>query len=104
MTVKAPLGEARLVTMRELSQHTAQVIAEINDRDEPALVTRHGRFQAIIWPLANKKVESLVLAHLGDLVSGLADFDQESEASVYSTKEAAHELGLPRSEGHEDSR
>jgi hypothetical protein len=90
---KLEVGEARLVTMRELSQRTAHVIAEINDANAPALVTRHGRFQAIIWPLAHKKIESLVLNHLSEIVSGLEEFDKnQSEAAVVSTEKAAELL------------
>ncbi len=62
------LGEDRIVTMRELSQRTAQVIDEINKNGKPVLLTRHGRFLAVITPLAPRQVESVVLAHLGDFL------------------------------------
>jgi prevent-host-death family protein len=102
---KVAVGEARLVTMRELSQRTAQVIAEVNETDSPALVTRHGRFQALIWPLANKNVESLVLTHLSEIVSGLEGFDKnQSEAAVVSTEEAAKMLERSAKEAPKHSR
>jgi antitoxin (DNA-binding transcriptional repressor) of toxin-antitoxin stability system len=87
------LGEARIVTMRELSQRTAQVIGEINEKEEPALVTRHGHFQALILPLANRKVESIVLSRIGNLAETLEEFDpHDSETSAVLTEEAAREL------------
>ena len=99
------VGEARVVTMRELSQRTAQVIAEINETDAPALITRHGRFQGIIWPLANKKIESLVLAHLGEVISEFEAFDKnESEAAVVSTLEAEEMLHRSAEEAPDRSR
>ena len=88
------LGEARIVTMRELSQDTARVMAKINEEGRPALVTRHGRFQAVIWPVASRQVESLLLSHINQLIFGTAEFDSSrSEAEdVVSTDEARREL------------
>jgi antitoxin (DNA-binding transcriptional repressor) of toxin-antitoxin stability system len=56
------LGSARVVSMRELSQHTATVIEEINKSGEAAVLTRHGLFVALITPLAGRRIESIVLA------------------------------------------
>jgi antitoxin (DNA-binding transcriptional repressor) of toxin-antitoxin stability system len=95
VTDRIALGEARIVTMRELSQRTAQVMAEINESGKPALVTRHGRFQAIIWPVAKERIESFVLSHLVEFLQQ-EDFDaQNTEVDGLSTEEAASELGLP---------
>jgi antitoxin (DNA-binding transcriptional repressor) of toxin-antitoxin stability system len=58
------LGKTRIFTMRELNQHTAAVLQEINSSGRPALVTRHGRFIAMITPLEGAMVESLVLPRL----------------------------------------
>jgi antitoxin (DNA-binding transcriptional repressor) of toxin-antitoxin stability system len=55
------LDEARTYTMRELNQHTARVLAEINESRRPAAITRHGRFIALITPLEGAEIESLVL-------------------------------------------
>lgn len=66
VTVMAESGRsveaAQVYTMSELNQHTAQVLDEINQSKRPAVVTRHGRFVAMITPLAGVEVESVVLS------------------------------------------
>ena len=59
MTVPEPL----IYTMRDLNQQTARIMAEIEKSGRPAFITRHGRFVAIITPLAGE-VESRVLAEM----------------------------------------
>jgi antitoxin (DNA-binding transcriptional repressor) of toxin-antitoxin stability system len=61
------LDEARVVKMRDLTLHTSTVIDEINETGEPTLVSKHGRFVALITPLAKHSIESLVLANDPDL-------------------------------------
>jgi antitoxin (DNA-binding transcriptional repressor) of toxin-antitoxin stability system len=70
-------GDAALVcTMRDLGQQTARVMAEIENSGQPAFITRHGRFVAVITPLAPGQVESQVLAEMareiGETGPGLA--------------------------------
>lgn len=48
-------------TVRDLSQRTASIISEIEMAGKPAFITRHGRFVAMITPLASGQVESHVL-------------------------------------------
>ena len=55
------VGSDHLYTMRELNHDTAGVIRAINESGKPALITRQGRFVAMITPLANRGVESAVL-------------------------------------------
>jgi antitoxin (DNA-binding transcriptional repressor) of toxin-antitoxin stability system len=55
-------AEGRTYTMRELSQRTAQVIEEINESGEQALITKHGRIVALVTPLQHAQVESIVLS------------------------------------------
>ena len=51
----------RSYTMRDLNMHTADVIREINETGEQAVITRHGRHVAILVPVANERVEAAVL-------------------------------------------
>jgi antitoxin (DNA-binding transcriptional repressor) of toxin-antitoxin stability system len=60
---------SHMYTMRELNQHTADVIKDINESGEPAFITRHGRFVALITPLANVPVESALLSAVLDQIS-----------------------------------
>jgi antitoxin (DNA-binding transcriptional repressor) of toxin-antitoxin stability system len=50
--------------MRELNQQTARIMGQIEKTGKPAFVTRHGRFVALIMPLASGQVESRVLAEM----------------------------------------
>lgn len=52
-----------LYTMRELNQNTARVMDEINRSGRPAAITKHGRFVALITPLGDAAIESVVLRH-----------------------------------------
>ena len=56
--------EALVYTMRDLNQQTARIMAEIERAGTPAFITKHGRFIAIITPLAPGQVESRVLAEM----------------------------------------
>ena len=51
-------------TMRDLNQEPARIISEIETAGKPAFITRHGRFVAMITPLALGQVESQVLAEM----------------------------------------
>ena len=61
--------EALVITMRDLNQQTARVIEEIEKAGKPAVITRHGKFMAIIRPLAPGQVESRVLPEMARQVS-----------------------------------
>jgi hypothetical protein len=55
-------GDKALVyTMRELNRQTARIMGLIERTGKPAFSTRHGRFIALITPLATGQVESRVL-------------------------------------------
>lgn len=58
-------GDETLVyTMRDLNQQTARIMSEIERTGKPAFITKHGRFVAIIQPLAAGQVESRVLSEM----------------------------------------
>lgn len=56
--------DALVFTMRDLNQQTARTMNEIEKTGQPAFITKHGRFVAIITPLASGQVESRVLAEM----------------------------------------
>jgi antitoxin (DNA-binding transcriptional repressor) of toxin-antitoxin stability system len=56
--------KALVFTMRGLNQQTARIMGQIEKTGKPAFVTRHGRFVALIMPLASGQVESRVLAEM----------------------------------------
>jgi prevent-host-death family protein len=65
VTVVTPAGERidapRVYTMTELNQQTARVLEEVNESGRPAVITRHGRFLAMLTPLAAGQVEAAAL-------------------------------------------
>lgn len=85
------LGEAKIYTMRELNQNTAQVIDEINASGRPAAVTKHGRFVALITPLLGTQIESLVLSR-GGLADELHQRASDSEQATYTAQETTQRL------------
>lgn len=96
LTLEASMGtgtnlgarSARIVTVRELSRDTAGVLREINDKNEPAFVTRHGRFVAMITPLEGQQVEARALQHLaGELLPQLEHLDDEQYETSISDEE-----------------
>ena len=64
--------DALVYTMRDLNQQTAPSWP-IEKTGNPAFITRHGRFVAIITPLAPGKVESRVLAEMARELANRAD-------------------------------
>jgi prevent-host-death family protein len=59
--------EARIYTMRDLNQRTAEVMKDVEDHG-PVFITRHGRFIAVIHPLG-EGVERRVLAEMAREIS-----------------------------------
>lgn len=56
----------QIYTMRELNHDTADVLRKINESGRPAIITRHGRFIAMVTPLIGSNVESAALSALVD--------------------------------------
>ena len=67
---------AQVYSVTQLNQHTAQVLEEINNSGRPAVVTRHGKFVALITPLASLEVESVALS-AGPLASEFAEYERQ---------------------------
>jgi antitoxin (DNA-binding transcriptional repressor) of toxin-antitoxin stability system len=88
MSYQIGVSHSHMYTMRELNQRTAEVIKEINESGEPAAITRHGRFVALITPLVGVPVESAVLAAVLDQIN-----QTETDTAV-SGAEVARDLGL----------
>jgi antitoxin (DNA-binding transcriptional repressor) of toxin-antitoxin stability system len=88
----ADRSERAICTMRRLSHHTADVIRSINEVDDPALITRHGRVVAVISPLASARLEEVALAailEMSDTYMGAA-----VAANSSPTTHTAEDLGI----------
>jgi len=60
--VRVSDDDVLVYTMRDLNQHPARILSEVEKTGKPAFITRYGRFVAIITPLAPGRGESGVLA------------------------------------------
>lgn len=89
--VAEQVAEAHVYTMRELNQNTAQVIDAINDSKQPAVVTKHGRFVALIQPLAGVSVETVVLTD-GRLARVLVNRAEQDDAVTWTSDEVAQRI------------
>ena len=61
MRTRSEISRDRIYTMRQLNQQTAEVLKEINDDGRPAMITKRGRFIAMIVPLVSANIESTVV-------------------------------------------
>jgi antitoxin (DNA-binding transcriptional repressor) of toxin-antitoxin stability system len=56
--------QALVFTTHELGRQAARLISEIQKAGRPAIITRDGRFVAIITPIAPGQIESRVLPEM----------------------------------------
>jgi prevent-host-death family protein len=90
--VSSPTPPRSTVTVTELHDRAAEVIDQANETGRPIAVTRHGRFVAAIYPLANVPVESIVLRH-GPIAEEIARRAREADAEEgYTTDEVARQV------------
>ena len=94
-------AEARVVSMRELTQHTAQVVERIRESGQPTILTKHGRFLAIITPVDDSAVIDAVLnapspfmAHIQERSGRQADAEQFDSWEGVDTEDVAGELNV----------
>lgn len=87
---------SHIYTMRELNHETPRVIREINENGRPAVITRRGRFVALISPLADRGVESAALSAALDEAPDRAQLlGEENVGSLVDIDEAAHDVDVP---------
>lgn len=93
--LSSDVDQVHLFTMRELNQDTARTIEEINRTGKPGVITRHGRFVAVIYPLANKPVESRAIARALEDVEIRNQLIGESAVSgIFTSQEAVGEFNV----------
>ncbi len=85
-TARTELAKGQIYTMRELNQHTARVLDEINRSGRPAAITKHGRWIALISPLCDAQIESVVLSH-GPLARELNERAADADSDTYTAEE-----------------
>jgi prevent-host-death family protein len=98
--LKANLGNAKIYTMRELNQRTAQVVEEVNQSGVPAIVTKHGRFVALIMPLQDAHIETMVLSE-GPIAQEVDRRAVDPDSATYSLQEMLDEVAADNDEGED---
>jgi prevent-host-death family protein len=68
------------IGVRELARHASSIINDIEQKKEPALITRRGRPVAYVLPVDSEEFEDFVLAHAPQFVEGMAVADAELAA------------------------
>jgi hypothetical protein len=56
--------EALLFSIGELDQQTVRIMSQIEEASKPAVITRDGRFIAVITPLAHGQAESVAMPEI----------------------------------------
>lgn len=93
--VSSQIASTAIYTMRELNHETPRVIREINESGRPAVITRRGRFVALITPLANAGVESAALSAALDAAPDRAQLlGEENVEAIYSAQQVADDLDV----------
>jgi antitoxin (DNA-binding transcriptional repressor) of toxin-antitoxin stability system len=82
---------ALVYTMRDLNQQASRIMTEIENSGQPAFITRHGRFIAVITPLAPGHVESQVLAEMAREIA-----EQEQRQAAVAAARPHWSPALPR--------
>lgn len=89
------VGSTQIYTMRELNHETPRVIREINESGKPAVISRRGRFVALITPLADSGVEAAALSAAVEAAPDRAQLlGDENVEAVYTAEEAAADLDI----------
>ena len=77
--VEAKVREG-VVTVRELSQHTPEVLRCVEDLNRTVVVTRYGKIIAAIAPVTMRKVVDQLIANNGALRDGLSAAEDSLQA------------------------
>ncbi len=68
------------IGIRELARHASSIIKDIEQKKEPALVTRRGRPVVYMLPVDSAEFEDFVLTHAPQFVEGMVAADVELPA------------------------
>jgi PHD/YefM family antitoxin component YafN of YafNO toxin-antitoxin module len=68
------------IGVRDLARHASAIINDIEQKKEPALVTRRGRPVVYMLPVDSEEFEDFALAHAPEFVEGMAAADAELAA------------------------
>jgi len=93
------LDDAIICTMRELNQHTAQVLEKANKLNKPVVITKFGRFVALIMPLEGAQIESMVISE-GPIAEEIERRATKRHPTSYSTEQMLDEADSEGGERH----
>jgi PHD/YefM family antitoxin component YafN of YafNO toxin-antitoxin module len=70
------------IGVRELARHASSIINDIEQKKEPALITRRGRPIVYMLPVDSEEFEDFVLTHAPQFIEGMAAADAELASGV----------------------
>jgi prevent-host-death family protein len=70
------------IGVRELARHASSIINDIEQKKEPALITRRGRPVVYMLPVDSEEFEDFVLTHAPRFIEGMAAADAELAAGT----------------------
>lgn len=83
-----------VVSVRDLSQHTTQVLKAVEKRGRPVLVSRHSKIVATIAPITMREIVDTVIANDRDLRNSMSLAEEAlSEGKTRSAAEVLSETG-----------
>jgi PHD/YefM family antitoxin component YafN of YafNO toxin-antitoxin module len=92
--------EMSTIGVRQLAKHASAIISDIEQKKEPALITRRGRPVVYMLPVDSAEFEDFVLAHAPEFVEGMVTADVELAAGeTVSLADASKELEVDRPAG-----
>jgi antitoxin (DNA-binding transcriptional repressor) of toxin-antitoxin stability system len=65
-----------IVSVRQLSQHTTQVLKAMEERGRPVFVTRHSKIIATMTPLSMREVVDTIIANDSELRNRMSSAEQ----------------------------
>lgn len=68
------------VGIRELKNHTAEIVRAVDEGGRAIVVTRRGRPTALILPIDSPEAEGYALAHAPEIVSSLRQAEADHRA------------------------
>ncbi|WP_141746858.1 type II toxin-antitoxin system Phd/YefM family antitoxin [Streptomyces agglomeratus] len=92
------VGDAEVVPMGEFLRDPEQVLGRVQEGRVPIVITKFGRFMALIVPLAATGFEDLVNASKHDASEFSAMIDGARRPPYYSMEELESRLGVSAAE------
>lgn len=100
-TTKVDLGYAKVWTIRELTERTADIVAGVVESEVPAIVSRHGRLVATIQTIPpGVEAELMRTAAAEPIIAGLGRVRPDGTADALTAEEIESLTSTPAATEH----